>query len=220
MARNSFLYVLKTIIENWFFLIHFYARVKFQNCEILSAARNSTSAYGACISTSAIHFLSYLSLSSRTKEILTIYFLSFSQSLNFNFSDQSESNCNLMAIGLHLATTSNLGIGILERRDPTALIVSSRFEGCSHFARNPAVISKCVTRARWAQPQVEEIGSRSFKTEPSRPIESIIRSASACSSKRSTPRSPAREEITFIRTNYPSACGIEASVRLHVCDLR
>lgn len=29
-----------------------------------------------------------------------------------------------------------------------------------------------------------------------------------------------RREITFIRTNYPSASGIEMSVRLHVYDLR
>lgn len=69
-----------------------------------------------------------------------------------------------MAVGLHLATTSNLGIGILERRDSIALIV---LDSTPHSARNPAAIPKCVTRAI-----AEEIGS--FETEPADRIDHSI----------------------------------------------
>jgi len=67
---------------------------------------------------------------------------------------------------------------------------------------------------------VEEIGSRPFtaKTEPTDRIDHSADERAIV--EKIYAQSSAREEITFIRTNYPSACGIETLVRLHVCDLR
>lgn len=150
-------------------------------------------------------------LSLLMREILTIYFLSFS--LSFNLSNQSESNCSLMAIGLHLAATSNLEIGITwEVRFDRAY---SWFSTRSHLARNPTAISRCITRARCMQPPRRKSGRARLRREnrADRSNRSFGRGEKIYA------RSSAREEITFVRTNYPSARGIETSVRSHVCDL-
>lgn len=149
------------------------------------------------------------------REVITVYFLSFSESLYFNFSDQSESNCNLTAIGSHLDTTSNLGIGILEKRDLTAFIVSSQIDA-ARSARNPIAISKCITRARRIQPRSHREENRVAPVYGENRADRSIRlfgPAFECAIvEKIYARSSAREEITFIRTNYLSASGIETSV--------